>query len=848
MRNKKLISIAVLFAAAIAIFSTANSAQGADNDFVITEVMYDSVKNIDNKKIDWLELHAVSDKTLPLKSSSLDKPTEYPLKDFYICTKKNSSGSTFCNTSWPVYLISNQPTTELKIKKNDFILISSDSSIFNDIPKNDNLILLKVSSSFNLLSNEDGFAAYSLGVDSDNNKIWQEKTNYYPFFDEKPLGHTGYSLEKSDFNSSEYHYSCDPSGSTPGEEPNICETVPTPSSEDDDATDTGGDTGTVAPSDDAPADSPKKIYSKNLRISELLPNPSADEDTGEFTEIQNIDLAEAIALSGWKLEDKAGNSYSLPDISLQPGEYRAFYRNNSKFSLNNTGNEDVFLKNPDGEIVDQASYSGTVKENCAYALANGEFSWTSTPTPGEKNIFDAPAVEASIEASTEDSSDNDDKIDTPKKVYLNEILPNPKDGSDGEYIEIASNAAGPVDLFSWRIKDGSKSKGYQFKEHTVINPSEYLAIYRPDSKIAINNSDESIHLYNPKNEIISSVSFAKSIKNSSYNFDGKAWKWSKYLTPGKKNKFDSAPSVKITKPKNIFKDIVAEFSAKAKDKETKKLKYSWDFGDGKKSSFAKTSHKYLATGKYTVTLSVRDDSQTVEKSFSLKVKKYPRPDLEIVKIVPNPAGNDSDGEIIEVKNSSGKKVGLKGWKIATGSDDKIYNHPISDEFALNANETKTITREFSKFSLNNKAGKVQLVMPDGKVVDEIEYSKDPPDSLRDSKRAGKIAEDEVYAKIDGEWKWIAPDAEKENTDEAVANEEFDSEEVTGEDTNNDGEVLGATDENELSISNYNPAFSSEDAYIFLSDIGFLKSQNKAINYCPMKNTTGSLEYFLISSI
>ena len=94
--------------------------------------------------------------------------------------------------------------------------------------------------------------------------------------------------------------------------------------------------------------------------------------------------------------------------------------------------------------------------------------------------------------------------------------------------------------------------------------------------------------------------------------------------------------MKISKVKTAYKDLYTEFSAKAKDKETKKLKYAWDFGDGKKSYLAKTSHKYLDTGKYTVTLTVGDDSQTVEKSFVLAVKNCPRLYLEIVKIMPQP--------------------------------------------------------------------------------------------------------------------------------------------------------------------------------------------------------------------
>ena len=485
------------------------------------------------------------------------------------------------------------------------------------------------------------------------------------------------------------------------------------------------------------------------------------------------------------------------------------------------------------------------QESCETGGSAGKEAKECEPVESSPAKIPPKAENSSNSSSTTNFTD----ATTSEKVFLNEILPNPEDGSDNEYIEIANGSVEPVDLFEWRIKDSSKSKGYQFKEHIILGPGEFFAIYRPDSKIALNNSNESIYLYNPKNEITSNVSFDKSIKNSSYNFDGKTWKWSKYLTPGKKNQFDSEPLVKITKPKHAYKDLQTEFNAKAKDKETKKLKYVWDFGDGKKSYLAKTSHKYLDTGKYTVTLSVSDDSQTVEKSFVINVKKNPRPNLEIVKIVPNPAGNDSEAEIVELKNNSNKQIDLSGWKISTGSGEKIFNHPIIGEISLGPGETKTITREFSKFSLNNKAGKVQLVMPDGKVIDEVEYSKDPPDSLRDSKRAGKIAEDEAYAKIDGEWLWVEPGAADEIADELGTGENNIATPDQSNDENADnGEVLGATDKNELPLSNYNSAFSSEDAFIFLSDIGLLKSQNKEINYCPLKDTTASLEYFLISSI
>jgi len=577
------------------------------------------------------------------------------------------------------------------------------------------------------------------------------------------------------------------------------------------------------------------ISSKDIKLNEIFPYPESGD---EFVEIKNTG-ASCVDVSGWKVMDEAGHKKAFPENSILEHEGFLFLEGN--LYLNNDS-DTTYLLDANGDAkndaLDKVFYE-KAKENHSYALSDGGFSWTSTPTPGEKNIISD--IEASVEASGKNvgggtDTDTTENYSSADGIYLNEILPNPKDGSDNEYIEIANDGNESTDLFGWHLKDASKSKGFQFKEHKILNPGEYLAIYRPDSKITLNNSNESIYLYNPKNELVSSVSFDKSQKDASYNFDGKTWKWSKYLTPGEENKFDSAPTVKITKPKNVFKDIVAEFSARAKDKETKKLKYSWNFGDGKKSNLQKTLHKYLDTGKYTVTLSVTDDSQTVEKSFVINVKNSPRPNLEITKIIPNPAGSDAEAETIDLKNNSNKKINLTGWKIATGSGEKIYNHPISGEISVDPNAAKTITREFSKFSLNNKTGKIQIVTPDGKVVDEIEYAKD------------KIVENEAYVKIDGEWKWLVPNMEEGGISHAGDDINIGvAEDDDNEEGKTDGAVLGASDENKNPPENYNANFSSENAYIFLTRFGFGQSPTEP-NYCSMNDSSFSIAYLLASTL
>jgi hypothetical protein len=801
-KNKKMFFFALAIQAAIVICCIAHSAQAETvTHIIINEIQITGANSND----EFIELFNPTDTSITLDGYKLSKKTKSGTESTLL---SSTSSTKFLGTipAHGYFLIAH---LSYKDKITADLGYSSSYSIASD-----NTILLYDRDS--KLLDKVGFG---IATDSENTPAINPGNNH--------------SLERNNFadtnnNSIDFFVTTSPSPRNsaylePANEPN-----PAPNSEPD-----------INPEEQRCA-----TTSTNIKLNEVFPYP---ENGDEFVEITNIGN-NCVDVSNWKVMDEAGHKKTFPESSMiYPGEYLYLEGN---LYLNNDSDTAYLLDangNSRDEALDQIFYEKTQKY-FSFGLDGQSWQWSSTATPGKENIVTIPDSAEDDSAETETESSTTENFSLTENIFLNEILPNPKSGSDGEYIEIANSGSEPVDLRGWKIKDASKSKGYQFKEYSILNPGEYLTMYQLDSKISLNNSNETVYLYDPHNELASSATFEKSSKNSSYSFDGKEWKWTKYLTPGKKNKFDSAPTVKITKPKNILKNIIAEFSAKARDKETKRLKYFWDFGDGKKSYLTKTKHKYLDTGKYTVTLSVSDDSQTVKNSFAINVKKTPRPDIEITKIVPNPAGNDSDGEIIEVKNNSMKKIDLTGWKIATGSGKKIYNHPVSSEFIFNSNEAKNITREFSKFSLNNKAGKVQLVMPDEKVIDEVEYAKE------------KISEDEAYVKINGEWQWIMSNDDVE-TDPASIQDKTEfvedptdeieaAESIVEEDNENaNGEILGATDENVNPFQNYNTytSYSPENAYIFLIRVGFGQSLPEP-NYCPMKNPSLNIVYLLASLI
>jgi len=336
------------------------------------------------------------------------------------------------------------------------------------------------------------------------------------------------------------------------------------------------------------------------------------------------------------------------------------------------------------------------------------------------------------------------------KVFISEVLPNPAgDEETSEFIEIYNPNEKTVDLKDWKLQDSSSTGQFLFSKSDKIKAREFLVIYRQKFKFALNNSGgEVVKLIAPNHEIKSEVKYQSAKENISYNFDlvKSKWRWSKFLTPGKINKFNHLPTFKLDKPKKAYKNMYAEFKVdKLKDKDGDKIKITWDFGDGHKSYLEETKHRYKKTGRYVVRLFVKDGSEEVVREFKVRVRKYPKYKLKIVGLMPNPNGKDAGKEIILIKNLGKKKIDLKEYKIGTGrSKDKIAGHPFYDNFEIKPGEIKRlVNKNICKFNLLNQGGVVQLIYPDGKVAAEVEYRKD------------KIFPDEVY-RVDeksGQWYW-----------------------------------------------------------------------------------------------
>ena len=143
-------------------------------------------------------------------------------------------------------------------------------------------------------------------------------------------------------------------------------------------------------------------------------------------------------------------------------------------------------------------------------------------------------------------------------IELSEVYPAP-DGEEEEFIELYNSNGTSVDLSGWMLADASGKK-YVIDAEDFVSTSipghGYLVIPYSVSKIYLNNSSDSVLLYQPDEVLLDETAYEGGAKGQSWSKLKKAWAWTTTATEGAANK----EGVKEEEEKGIVKDAKQETS------------------------------------------------------------------------------------------------------------------------------------------------------------------------------------------------------------------------------------------------------------------------------------------------
>jgi len=296
-----------------------------------------------------------------------------------------------------------------------------------------------------------------------------------------------------------------------------------------------------------------------------------------------------------------------------------------------------------------------------------------------------PCDESAAETPEEDDPATETPLDdfAAANMHFNELFPNPV-GTDSanEFIELTNCGAEAVSLAGWEIRD-DKGRVFTFAEATIA-PGAKIALPYSETKIPLPNGGGHLTLHDSSGAERDAAVYGETApEGAAYASFVGIWRWTTTPTPGAENVL-----------------TVEEEEAPASG----------------------------PTMEDDATDETTDEPADISTPIAVLLSE----------VLPNPVGNDADGEWIELYNPSGVAADLSGWILDDGEGGSSQ-FVFAEGTSVPAGGYLVITRAESKLALNNDTDSVRLSDPDGTLADLAEYA--------DAK------EGEAFARgVDG-WSW-----------------------------------------------------------------------------------------------
>ena len=187
---------------------------------------------------------------------------------------------------------------------------------------------------------------------------------------------------------------------------------------------------------------------------------------------------------------------------------------------------------------------GNIPTATATATATPTATATATVTPTATATQTATPTATATQTPTATATATQTPTATvepePGGVRLNEVLPVPGatdwDGSSvaddlDEWIELYNAGLSAVDLSGWIVADGDdKSVPYALPDGTVLGVGAYLVLYRQETGLALDDGGDTVHLADPRREVVDSVTVGTIHPDISYGRDALGT-WTLLLLP-----------------------------------------------------------------------------------------------------------------------------------------------------------------------------------------------------------------------------------------------------------------------------------------------------------------------------
>ncbi len=282
-------------------------------------------------------------------------------------------------------------------------------------------------------------------------------------------------------------------------------------------------------------------------ISEIAWMGGKDSANNEWLELKN-NTGQNILLDGWILKSADEKfKINLTGIILPKGFYLLERTDDNSIlgiqadltyrgTLSNQG-MNLQLFDDSNKLIDRADFAGGwLNGNNAtkQTMERTDFwGWQTSEgaygTAKSKNSFGQKSILIKNDPAVLENY--------PSGIFINELMPAP-DGPDetDEWIELYNASNFEIDLSGWKIRDEKgKTVVHQFIKNTKMAGGEYLVLKRTETKITLNNDQDSVSLVFPNDKIADNVDYKQAPTNQSYSKSSSGWNWSQAATPGLAN-------------------------------------------------------------------------------------------------------------------------------------------------------------------------------------------------------------------------------------------------------------------------------------------------------------------------